>query len=289
MKKIKQFVPILAILTFALSCSSDDGGTIPIITNPPSDNTGNYFPLTEDDYWNYDVAYRDNNDSNNNSDSADFLFVDTQLGSTYDLGVNTNDIANGTMNAILVNGTLERTESTLLLDGSIAIPFPGFETSNIDFTDIILYDLNASNNSLLSSNSGTIVQDVDLGGDIVPITINYIISSNQENNDSSITVNGESYSSVSKANFKINLDISTIVTFGTQNINLPIISSQDVSVSTNYFVENVGLVKSETTITYQINQSTIDLLNTIGVEIPFPTSGSATNVQELTDYMVTIE
>ncbi len=289
MKTMKQLFLMLTVALFVASCSSDDdGGTNPP-TNPPTDNTGNYFPLTVDDYWNYDVEYTDNNDSNNNSSSSDFLYVASETNGSFDLGVNTNDIANGAMNGILVNGTLERTESTLILDGSISIPFPGFETSSIDFTDMVLYDLNAANNSQLASTSGTINQDIDLGGDIVPVTINYIVSTTQINNNSSITVNGENYTSVSKTNFKLNLNVSTTVTFGSQTINLSILNNQDVTVGTNYFVENIGLVKSETAINYQVNQNTIELLTTFGIDIPFPTSGSATNVQEMTDYMVAEE
>ncbi len=290
MKTLKQLFLILTVSTFVMACSSDDNND-PAPSNPPSDNTGNYFPMTVDDYWNYDVAYRDNNDSNNDTDSADFLFVDSQTGATYDLGVNTNDIANGAMNAILVNGTLERTESTLLLDGSISIPFPGFETSSIDFTDMVLYDLNAANNSELSSVSGTLNQNIDLGTETIPVTIDYTVSTNQINNNSSLTVNGVNYSSASRATFKLNLNVvATIVNPITmQPQDLPILTNQDVTVANNYFVENIGLVKSETAIEYQVNQSTVDLLELFGVTIPFPTSGSATNVQELTDYMVTIE
>ena len=290
MKTLKQFILIFVASALVLACSSDDNND-PAPSNPPSNNTGNFFPLTVDDYWNYDVAYRDNNDSNNNSDSADFLFVDTQLGAAYKLGVNTNDIANGAMNAILVNGTLERSESTLMLDGSIAIPFPGFETSSIDFTDIVLYDLNASNNSELSSVSGTLNQNIELGTDNIPVTINYTVSTRQLNNNSNVTANGVSYTSASKATFKLNLNVvATIVNPITmQPQDLPILSNQDVTVATNYFVEDIGMVKSETAIEYQVNQNTVDLLELFGVDIPFPTSGSATNVQELTDYMVTVE
>lgn len=290
MKTLKQLFLILTVSTFVMACSSDDNND-PAPSNPPSDNTGNYFPMTVDDYWNYDVAYRDNNDANNDTDSADFLFVDSQTGATYDLGVNTNDIANGAMNAILVNGTLERTESTLLLDGSISIPFPGFETSSIDFTDMVLYDLNAANNSELSSVSGTLSQNIDLGTESIPVTIDYTVSTNQINNNSSLTVNGVNYSSASRATFKLNLNVvATIVNPITmQPQDLPILTNQDVTVANNYFVENIGMVKSETAIEYQVNQSTVDLLELFGVTIPFPTSGSATNVQELTDYMVTIE
>lgn len=281
---------MLAVSAFAFACSSDDNND-PEPSNPPTDTTGNFFPLTVDDYWNYNVAYTDNNDANNNTNSSDFLFVDSELGNTYDLGVNANDIANGAMNGILVNGTLERLESTLLLDGSIAIPFPGFESNSISFADMVLYDLNADNNSQLATTSGSITQDILIGTETIPMTINYIVSTTQINNNSTITANGVSYSSASRANFKLNLNVVATFTNPITGLpqDLPILDNQDVTVGTNYFVENIGLVKSETAINYQVNQTTISFLEAFGVEIPFPTSGSATNVQELTDYVVTVE
>jgi hypothetical protein len=289
MKTFKQLFLILTISTFVFACSSDDDDPAP--SNPPTDNTGNFFPSTVDDYWNYDVTYTDNDDSNNNSTSSDFLYVASETGSMFNLGVNTNDLANGAMNGILVNGTLERMESTLELDGSINIPFPGFEANSINFTDMVLYDLNASNNSQLASTSGTISQDIELGTETIPMTISYTVSTTQVNNNSSVTVNGESYTSVSKANFKLNLSVIATFTNPVTGLpqDLPILNNQDVTVGTNYFVEDIGLVKSETAVTYQVNQTTIELLTAFGIDIPFPTSGSATNVQEMTDYMVTIE
>lgn len=290
MKTMKQLFLMLTVALFVASCSSDDdGGTNPP-TNPPTDNTGNYFPLTVDDYWNYDVEYTDNNDSNNNFSSSDFLYVASETNGSFDLGVNTNDIANGAMNGILVNGTLERTESTLVLDGSISIPFPGFETSSIDFTDMVLYDLNAANNSELSSTSGSLTQDIDTGGTlgIITVTINYRVSSHQINNNSSVTADGTNYSMASKSTFKLNLGV-TIPNALVTGTTIPIINNQDVTVATNYFVENIGMVKSESSIDYEVSQTAIEFFEFAQIEIPFPTSGSATNVQEMTDYMVAEE
>ena len=56
MKTLKQFILIFVASALVLACSSDDNND-PAPSNPPSNNTGNFFPLTVDDYWNYDVAY----------------------------------------------------------------------------------------------------------------------------------------------------------------------------------------------------------------------------------------
>ena len=288
MKTIKLLTLFLSVSFLIASCSSDDdSGTNPPTNNPPSDNTGNYFPASENDYWNYDVEYTDSNDPNNNTTSSDSLYVASEANGIFTLGVNDNNLANGAMNGILVNGTLERTESTLVLDGSIAIPFPGFENSNIDFTDIVLYDLNGEDNTELSSASGSIEQEIDAGGSIgvVTVTIDYMISTHQINNNSSVMVNGSNYDMISTATSKVNMSISIPGPLGA----LYFIQNQDVYVSTNYFAENIGLVKSDTSIEYQVSDTFISLIEAAGGEIPFPTSGAALNVQEMTDYMVTVE
>ena len=117
------------------------------------------------------------------------------------------------------------------------------------------------------------------------------IYASQVEANNTITVNGNSYSGVSQANFKVSMSLVATVEnpFTGLPLNLNILNTQDVLNITNYFVENVGLIKADAAITYQLDQTTIDLLNTFGVTIPFPTSGSTQNVQELSDFMVATE
>ena len=276
----------LRILSFALiatlfftSCSSDDddGGN-----NNNDPETGNFYPLTVDDYWNYDIEVVDNLDAMNNMSASDFLFVDSQVGSTYDLGVNTNDIANGTMSGILANGLLTRSESTLEIDGSLQLPLEEFGDFSIDFVDIVLYDLNASNNDELSSSTGNFTEDFQG----TPITVTYKLTTTDKGNSNSLTVNGTSYSNITKSNLKVELSIVATIEVNGSPANFTILDLQDVVSIDNYFVENVGLIKSESDITYELNATTLALLQAINVTINVPTALDVENDQELNSYQV---
>lgn len=277
----------LQILSFALiatlffaSCSSNNDGD----DNNNEPETGNYFPLVIDDYWNYDVETVDNLDSANNESASDFLFVESQVGTTYDLGVNTNDLANGSMNGILANGLLTRGESTLEIDGTLQLPLEEFGDFGIDFTDVILYDLNASNNMEMSSVMGSFTEDFEG----IPITVAFELTTTSKGSSNSMTVNGETYSNIAKSNLEVELSITTSIEVQGNPVQITILDEQDVVSIDNYFAENVGLIKSETDITYELNATTLALLESINIVIDVPTSLDVENDQELSAYSVTI-
>ncbi len=53
----------------------------------------------------------------------------------------------------------------------------GITNETISFQNILLYDLNAANNTVMSEVSDVIAENIDLNGTIVPVTINYAIES----------------------------------------------------------------------------------------------------------------
>lgn len=268
---------LMATLFFAACSSDDDSGDT---NNEPE--TGNFYPLTVDDYWNYDVEIVDNIEAMNNESLSDFLFVESQIGSTYNLGVNTNDIGNGTMSGILANGLLTRTDSTLEIDGSLQLPLEEFGDFSIDFIDIILYDLNASNNDEMSSTSGNFTEDFQG----TPITVTYNLTTTDKGNNNSLTVNGTSYSNITKSNLKVELSIVATIEVNGSPANFTILDEQDVVSIDNYFAENVGLIKSESDITYELNATTLSLLQAINITINVPTTLDVENDQELNGYQV---
>ena len=109
----------LICLIFSLvSCSSSDD---------PNDGdtaiTGNYFPSSSGDFWNYNVVNTDVNNPAGNFNATDLLTVASANGNGFTLDVNNNTSpANGTLNALLVNGTLNRTEDKLTFNGNLQLP-----------------------------------------------------------------------------------------------------------------------------------------------------------------------
>lgn len=271
-----RLVTLTLFSIFFASCSNSDD----------SDNSnmgpleGNYFPLTIDNYWNYEIETVDNLDTLNNSTSSDFLFVESQVDSAYDLSVNTNDLANGIMNGILANGILTRLVSSLKIDGTLQLPLEEFGDFGIDFTNIVLYDLNASNNQEMSSASGNFIEDFNG----TPITINYSLITKNLGNSNSMTVSGQLFSNITKSNLTVNLSIVTPLDVNGNVVNLTILEDQEVVSIDNYFAENVGLIKSETDLSYQLDSGTLALLEAADIVIDAPTELNVENEQELSDY-----
>lgn len=284
----------LQILSFALmaslffaSCSSDDDDD-----NSNEPLVGNYFPSTQTNIWNYDVDNTSSTDPDLNfTDAPDFVSIATTNGSTFTVNVNNGGNANGIMNEILSNGTLTLGSSTLAFNGELDFleDLQGLSDETISLQNILLYDLNASNNTVMSEVSDTIDEIIDLNGTDIPVTINYTIESKKLGLSNSMNVGGETFSNVAKTSLTLNLDIfaSVDILGGENPIDYAIISDQNVYVIENYFAENVGLIKSEAVVSYNLAQQFIDLLALIpNNELDISESYHVINEQEIDSYLV---
>ncbi len=275
--KLPKLTTILFLSLVLISCSDDNnddtGGT-----QQQQEYSGNFFPLTVQDSWNYDVENTDN-DTNEVTLSQDVLTVESQTTNGYTLSVNQGGVANGTMSGILSSGELTRTETTLAANGTIGLPVDGFDYQ-IQLDNALLYNTQANNGAQLSTKSGTFTQD--LQG--FPVTINYTLTSTQLENLSSLTVDGTTYNTVTSANISLDLSVSTQVPIiGT----LSIVDTQEVLSVTSFYAENIGLITAESDSGYFLNPTTVTLLQQAGVDLSmFPTSLSVTNIQTLTSYTV---
>jgi len=182
---------------------------------------------------------------------------------------------------VLVSGPITQTASMLTMDGTLALPIDGI-TSTITVNDAVLYNLNASNNQTLSMFSGTITETFEG----LPIEANYDLESKKVNNVSSLTVNGTSYANVEVTEISLMLSVTTSIEVLGTTTDISILDNQEVLNIRAYFAENIGLIKSEASINYDVNASTVATFETLGIEIGLPTSSSAENVQELDDYVV---
>lgn len=284
MKNLRILSLALISMLFLASCSSDDDGGS--TTNEPI--TGDYFPSTIDNQWIYSV---DNTSSTHSeldfTDETDFLKVDTSTGNTYTLKVenNNNDIPYGSMNDMLSVGTLTIGESTLTYSGDLSLPdeFSGFSNQSISLQNVLLYDLNAADNAVMSEVSDTITEDLGLNEDTVPLVIDYILTTSKIGTLNSMTVDGEAYNNVVRTRLNLNVNIyATVPVFG----NMSIINEQNVLIIDNYFAEDIGLIKSEAVQGYQMGDEFVALLNSTSTDLGIATSFQMQNIQELSDYLI---
>ena len=274
-----KFLKPTTLLLFCLllwNCSEDDTSSE---DTPNETFTGNFFPLTTNNEWRYEVNNTDN-DTNTTETNEDVLTVESESSNGFTLTANDGTVAYGTMSNILTTGELTRTETTLATNGSLSLPIDGLDFS-IDFNNALLYDTQASLNTELSSQTDSFTQD--LQG--FPITITYELTSTQLENLNNLSVLNTNYDTVTSANITLRLSVSTTVTVGGFSQTLSLIDMQDVMSVDAFYAKNVGLISADAQIGYTLNANTLTLLELAGIELTnLPTSMSVTNTQELTTY-----
>ena len=273
MKKLKFTSIIVLTIILLFSCSKDNNETDSI--------TGDYFPSTVNNYWNYNVVQKTTNPSST-TNLQDFLTVNSVSNPSFELKVNSGNSANGVMNTILTSGTPSKTASTLTLTGDLKVPIDGINDIHLNFNNAVLYDLNADKDAVLSTFKGTFTQDFQG----FPLTIKYELSFNKLQNQNSLKVNNKTYTNITGASISLNLSVSTTIKVQGNNITLPIIDPQDVLVVKSYYGENVGLLQSESNLKVEFNAATLLTLKTLGVNVEIPASQTTTNTQNLTTFFV---
>ncbi|WP_375239257.1 hypothetical protein [Aurantibacter sp.] len=286
--KLKTYATAFLVLILS-ACSSDDsidsndnnGGETNNNGSQQTEITGDFFPLTQDNEWNYNVVNTDN-DTTDETESTDVLKVESVLGDAYTLSVNNGGVANGTMNSILTSGELTATDTQLTATGSLEFPIDGVSDLSIDFTNAKFYDTTANLNSTIHNQSGTLNETIQT----IPLTINYDLSSTQLDNLETYTVNDVTYTNVTKAKIELDLEVKATITVVIP-ITLSIIDNQNVLDITAYYADGVGLIYAEADTQFEMNATTIAQLQQAGIDLSgIPTSLSVTNTQTIDTYTV---
>ena len=98
-----------------------------------------------------------------------------------------------------------------------------------------------------------------------------------------MNVNEFEYNDIIQTEIKLNLSVSAVFDLGIP-ITQSILNTQDVLVINNYYAKDVGLIKSVAIQEFTLNPTFITLLNTLGIDIDFPTSLEVENTQNLDSY-----
>jgi hypothetical protein len=263
MKKIT----LLFVLIIIVSCSTNDNKQ-----EDPVVEVYNYFPLTLSSYWNY-------NNENEEGIAKDSLYTSSNEvlnGLNYTKFIASEPIS-GFMTSMMSQNLMRTTESKLFLNGEFGTPLiEGFPEISIPLTDLIIYDKEAENGTLLSEEIGEISEIID----DIPIIINYTISTIQGD----ILDEGTGVFSSNKvltSSIILNLSISTNIEILGTVIVIPILQAQDVIKTTNYFASGVGLIFSESLIEYELED-----LSSLGIDLPIPSEDSSSATQNIDTYQI---
>lgn len=254
----------LFLTSFVLfSCSNDNDDN-------SSDNQVIFnLPMTIGNYWVYDVDAE-------GTITTDSLFIskDTLIGvTTYKKFETENNLATGFYSSSLKNNGVRSFDNKLLLTGELSLG-NGQLPINLDLSlvDFIIFKSNAANTTTLSTKTGVINETVNG----YPLTINYTLKSIAGENLTQFTSpNNEVYTDVKAMKIILNVTVSTTLS----GITIPVISNQDILTSTQYVADEIGVVHTNTVITYTISQFIAD-------EIGVPATSTQIQNEFLTNYFV---
>lgn len=256
----------------ALSCSSDDSSD----SNNNNNNisTTDFLPIaTNGNYWVYDVE-------SSVLTGRDSLYIsgeETIAGNIYKKFTTLN-IPSGFYSTSLYNNGVRKSGDQLLLTGTADMSFiAGFPLA-VPINDFVIFKENAANGQVIGTLSGTLEQPMEG----YSLQINYTLSSTAKESLSSYTVRQETYSNVRKVESVLNMNINALIPIpGFGNVSYPILPSQNVVVSQQFYAENIGVAHVITDINYQLGD-----LSQFPINLPIPASGSEHQEEFLDRYSV---
>lgn len=248
------------LMAFLTSCStSDDNAT------PEEPTANNYFPVENGDFWVYDV--------NGDFPGRDSLYIanDTTINNIPHKKFKTKDVPFGFYSSSLTENGIRKSGDKLMVSGATSINLLEGFPIDLVVSDFVIFKENASDNEQLSSVSGTLNYQYE----DIPLTFNYTMKSVFAETLDSFSVPGhETYQDVKVIKVIVGLNAGGVATFQGFDFPFNVINQQDVVVSTQYYVNNVGMVYSNTDIHYELAD----------LEIALPIPSTAT--QNIKEYLV---
>lgn len=242
------------------SCTSDD--------EAPA-TSFSYLPLTVNNSWNYDVT-------TGNLTTMDMLTVASVNGSRYTLSSNPAP-ASGVMTNFLTSGELNQDGGKLVLNGSFSLANLGFGNFSVDIVNGIINDQNAQNGRETFTTSGTFSETVQG----FTLAINYTAKNIQKADIASMTVNGTTYNNVEHSQLIINANVVSPITVVGITQNITLLRPQDVIVIDNYWARDIGLIKSDNQLDYELED-----FSAFGINLPIPQAANILSVQTLTNSVI---
>lgn len=266
--KTKLFFIAIAF-TILAGCSSDNSsGSI---------NSGVYLPLAVGNYWTYDVTT--DGIAIPNRDSL-YIANDTVINTKTYKKFKTLAIPFGFYSNSLRNNGIRKENDAIYMTGNAGLNLGEVLPINLSVTDLIIFKESATLNQELGSVSGVINQDFQG----YPLVINYTLKTTALETLPTYTAeNNTVYTDVKKVKTTLNLKISTTITVPSIPIPLtiPLLNTQDVVASTQYYAKNIGMVYANTVISYELQD-----FSQFGITLPIPQSGSQTQSELLDGHLV---
>jgi len=271
----------LIVTVFAFSCSNES-----VDSSVSENNASDFFPNNTNTYWKYVVDINSEDLPDMNFTALDSLYVAESSDNSVSLAANNDASANGRMNMILTSGTLYKTDNTLALDGNIDLTENladlGFADS-FTLTGLTLYDLEASNESIMFTETGTSSNSIPIEDNEVPVDVNFEIQTKKLNFYDSKTINQINYNNVFEGELTLSLEINATISLGfTQTIAF--LEPQDILSIRYYFAESIGMVNAQASQGFALSDELTTLLTLANIPLEIPSSINILSSEVLSDY-----
>ena len=283
---MKKVIYLFIGFVFILSCSDEAYDSN---TDNSNDTTADFSPSGDNDYWIYDVVSSSADVPEMNFTATDSIYISSVDENSLTFNANNDGVANGSMNILLTNGTINKTPTTLVFDGNIDVPQNlldlGF-TQDLTIENMTLLNLEASNNEEMFVQESDFSETIDIMDTDVPIEISSRISTKKINFYTNKAINGTNYNDVFEAEFALNIDINGTFSVAGFAQTVPVLEAQDVMKVTYFYANNIGLIRAETIQGVSLSSQLTGLLELLSIPLDFPANVSIEGIEELSDYSI---
>ena len=272
----------LIVTVFAFSCSNES-----VDSSVAENNASDFFPNNANSYWKYVVDSNSEDLPDMNFAALDSVYVAESSDNSVSLAANNDASANGRMNMILTSGTLYKTDNTLALDGNIDLTENladlGFADS-FTLTGLTLYDLEASNESIMFTETGTSSNSIPIQDTEVPIDVNFEIQTKKLNFYDSKTINQINYNNVFEGELTLSLEINATISLLGFTQTVAFLDPQDILSIRYYFAESIGMVNAQASQGFALSDELTTLLTFFNIPLGIPSSIDILSSEVLSDY-----
>ena len=272
----------LIVTVFAFSCSNES-----VDSSVAENNASDFFPNNANGYWKYVVESNSEDLADMNFAALDSVYVAESSGNSISLAANNDASANGRMNMILTSGTLYKTDNTLALDGSIDLADNladlGFADS-FTLTGLTLYDLEASNESIMFSQTGTSSNSIPIQDTEVPVDVNFEIQTKKLNFHDSKIINQINYNNVFEGELTLSLEINATISLLGFPQTVSFLDPQDILSVRYYFAESIGMVNAQASQGFTLSDELTTLLTLADIPLEIPSNINTVSSEVLSDY-----
>ena len=275
---------LLFVTIFILSCTDESSDSAAV-----DNNAGDFFPNDTNNYWKYIVSSSSEELPDMDFTALDSVYVAESFDNAISLAANDGSSANGRMNMILTSGTLYKTNNTLELDGSLDLSenFSALGLAeSFSLTGLTLYDLEASNESIMFTESGTFSNSIPIQDTEVTVDINFEIQTKKLNFYDSKTINQINYSNVFEGELALSLGANTTISLLGFPQTVAFLDPQNILSVKYYFAESFGMVNAQASQGFTLSDEFLNLLNLANIPLEITSSFNNSSSEVLSDYVL---